>query len=60
MKEAVMLPCKHIFHEECIRQWIIKNLNNFCPKCKRQFNFDNITEEYRPPVPQEQPQQDFN
>lgn len=41
MKEAVLLPCKHIFHEECIRQWIIKNLNHFCPKCKHELNFDN-------------------
>jgi hypothetical protein len=47
MKEAVILPCKHIFHEECIRQWIIKNLNHFCPKCKKEFNFDNIGEEYQ-------------
>ena len=41
MKEAVLLPCKHIFHEECIRQWIIKNFNHFCPKCKHELNFDN-------------------
>jgi len=46
MKEAVLLPCKHIFHEECIRQWIIKNLNHFCPKCKQEFNFDKIEQQY--------------
>jgi hypothetical protein len=51
MKHAVLLPCRHIFHEECIRQWIIKNLNHFCPKCKQEFNFNNA-----PPQPHPQPQ----
>jgi hypothetical protein len=35
MTEAALLPCKHFFHEECLRQWIIKNANHFCPKCKK-------------------------
>lgn len=52
-----MLPCKHIFHEECIRQWIVKNLNHFCPKCKKEFNFDKLNEEYKPAVPEPQ---DYN
>jgi hypothetical protein len=54
IKEAVVLPCKHIFHEECIRQWIIKNLNHFCPKCKRELNFDKIKDEYAPVLPERQ------
>jgi len=46
MKESVLLPCRHIFHEECIRQWIIKNLNHFCPKCKHELNFDKADNLY--------------
>ncbi len=40
MEEGRKLPCNHIFHEECLKQWIQKNTNNFCPKCKRPFDFD--------------------
>jgi hypothetical protein len=47
MKECVLLPCRHIFHEECIRQWIIKNLNHFCPKCKHELNFENAENIYK-------------
>lgn len=39
MEEGRKLPCKHIFHEECLKQWIQKNTNHFCPKCKRPFDF---------------------
>ena len=41
MKEATILPCHHAFHVDCLRQWIIKNSNHFCPKCKKSFDFDN-------------------
>ena len=41
MKEGIILPCQHAFHENCLRQWIIKNSNHFCPKCKKSFNFDH-------------------
>lgn len=41
MTEAVILPCHHAFHMDCLRQWIIKNSNHFCPKCKKSFDFDN-------------------
>lgn len=39
---ALLLPCKHIFHKECLRQWIIKNSNHHCPKCKKSFDFENM------------------
>ena len=47
MTEATILPCKHFFHDECLRQWIIKNSNHFCPKCKKEFNFDNKKDEIK-------------
>ncbi|KAJ9560353.1 hypothetical protein OSB04_005513 [Centaurea solstitialis] len=28
-----MLPCKHRFHMECIREWLLRK--NVCPLCKR-------------------------
>jgi hypothetical protein len=55
MKDAVILPCKHIFHEECIRQWILKNLNHFCPKCKHELNFDKLGEMYDEKKKKEKP-----
>lgn len=40
---ALMLPCKHIFHKECLRMWIIKNENHHCPKCKKSFDFEGTS-----------------
>lgn len=31
-KEYRIAPCKHLFHLECIYQWVIINGNNKCPK----------------------------
>ena len=36
---GVLLLCKHVFHQECLRQWIVKNSNHHCPKCKMAFDF---------------------
>lgn len=30
-----MLPCRHIFHDGCITNWIITAEHNSCPICKR-------------------------
>ncbi|KAL3528337.1 hypothetical protein ACH5RR_007659 [Cinchona calisaya] len=30
--EVSQIPCKHIFHEECILQWL--NYRNVCPLCR--------------------------
>ena len=29
-----ILPCKHVFHEECARSWIV-NIRGTCPLCKQ-------------------------
>ena len=42
---GVLLFCKHVFHEECLRQWIVKNSNHHCPKCKKPFDFDKGEDE---------------
>lgn len=30
--KAIILPCTHLFHSECIRNWFQRN--NTCPICK--------------------------
>ncbi|KAH9157460.1 hypothetical protein AeRB84_000706 [Aphanomyces euteiches] len=37
MVEAVTLPCTHIFHSECICEWL--KVRNTCPTCR--FSFQN-------------------
>ena len=27
-------PCGHIFHEKCIKVWVFKDQNQFCPQCR--------------------------
>ena len=44
--DGILVPsCNHIFHNECLKQWIHKNTNHFCPKCKKQFSFPDKVEE---------------
>jgi len=38
-------PCKHHFHNDCIRNWM--NLNNNCPNCRQHFHIIPP-----PPIPQ--------
>lgn len=34
-QKTIALPCIHIFHSECIKQWMKKK--NFCPICKNKI-----------------------
>jgi pyruvate formate-lyase activating enzyme-like uncharacterized protein len=33
-KDNIILNCKHVFCESCIKEWLIKNKNN-CPICRK-------------------------
>ena len=37
--DTIILPCIHIFHEECIKNWMKKN--DSCPICKFHINTEN-------------------
>jgi hypothetical protein len=34
-EDACELPCKHIFHSECVEPWF-KQYNYICPNCKQE------------------------
>lgn len=42
--EGRRIHCGHVFHLGCLRTWIQGNPNLFCPKCKKQLDFQKVYE----------------
>ena len=38
--KIISLPCVHIYHDNCIKEWLLKK--NFCPICKYEFTKDDF------------------
>ena len=38
----IYLPCIHIYHEECIKEWFKKQ--NFCPICRLKISLENFND----------------
>ena len=50
-EEAKRLPCKHCFHEQCIKDWL--KLHGTCPVCRKNLNGEDTSQrEYITPAEQ--------
>ena len=36
-KTVKILQCKHFFHYECLRRWVISCTKSFCPLCRERI-----------------------
>lgn len=39
-QEAIRIPCGHLYHEDCIKDWLGKS--NECPVCRYELPTDNV------------------
>lgn len=42
--KATILPCLHIFHTQCVKDWL--HTQNTCPICKFKLTMENIENQY--------------
>lgn len=42
VETSYRLPCKHVFHEYCIRGWCIIGKKQTCPYCKEKVDLKRL------------------
>ncbi|KAM9953076.1 hypothetical protein ACTFIR_008134 [Dictyostelium discoideum] len=43
-EKPIKLPCNHMFHEWCIRGWMLVGKKNTCPHCNEKVDFKTLSE----------------